>query len=496
MGYNTLMLYTEDTYEVNNQPYFGHLRGRYTKDELKELDAFCNSIGIELVPCIQTLAHLNGMFRWQKEYDDINDCDDILLAEEEKTYKLIEDMISTLSECFTTRKIHIGMDEAYKIGTGKYQQKHGIKDRFDIINNHLHKVCSITRKYNFEPMVWSDMFCKLALGTQNQYEKVDFSIIKEKANLPEDISLVYWDYYHTEYDHYVNMIKTNKAFNRKVYFAGGAWTWPGFAPRNGYSIKTTDAAVKACNDCGVDGMFFTMWGDDGDECSKFAVLPSLMFAAEATRGNTDIESIKKKFKDITGCDFDSFMLLDQFNMLNGKDEQGQSKLRLYNDIFLGTKDYLCTEEDSAFYASLAEKIKNASGKGEFSYMFDVYEKYAKVLEIKSALGIRTRKAYLGKDTRALKEIICDYDTLSDRLEEFYASYKSEWFRENKPHGFDVQDIRLGGLMRRVQSCKERLANFIDGKINEIPELSEPVLEGVGYEHWGRLISANVITCSL
>ena len=83
MGYNTLMLYTEDTYEVNNQPYFGHLRGRYTKDELKELDAFCNSIGIELVPCIQTLAHLNGMFRWQKEYDEINDCDDILLAEEE-----------------------------------------------------------------------------------------------------------------------------------------------------------------------------------------------------------------------------------------------------------------------------------------------------------------------------------------------------------------------------------------------------------------------------
>ena len=24
MGYNTLMRYTEDTYEVNNQPYFGH----------------------------------------------------------------------------------------------------------------------------------------------------------------------------------------------------------------------------------------------------------------------------------------------------------------------------------------------------------------------------------------------------------------------------------------------------------------------------------------
>ncbi|MBQ5591086.1 MAG: hypothetical protein IIU65_05340 [Clostridia bacterium] len=28
LGYNTLMLYTEDTYEVDNQPYFGYLRGK------------------------------------------------------------------------------------------------------------------------------------------------------------------------------------------------------------------------------------------------------------------------------------------------------------------------------------------------------------------------------------------------------------------------------------------------------------------------------------
>ena len=40
MGYNTLMLYTEDTYEVNNQPYFGHLRGRYSKDEIKKIKGF------------------------------------------------------------------------------------------------------------------------------------------------------------------------------------------------------------------------------------------------------------------------------------------------------------------------------------------------------------------------------------------------------------------------------------------------------------------------
>ena len=39
MGLNTFMLYTEDTYEIEGYPYFGHLRGRYTKAEMKELIA-------------------------------------------------------------------------------------------------------------------------------------------------------------------------------------------------------------------------------------------------------------------------------------------------------------------------------------------------------------------------------------------------------------------------------------------------------------------------
>lgn len=30
IGYNTVLLYTEDTYEVNAEPYFGYMRGRYT----------------------------------------------------------------------------------------------------------------------------------------------------------------------------------------------------------------------------------------------------------------------------------------------------------------------------------------------------------------------------------------------------------------------------------------------------------------------------------
>ena len=62
LGYNALELYTEDTYEIPSEPYFGHIRGRYTQKELKELDAYAKQYGIELIPCIQTLAHLDNIF--------------------------------------------------------------------------------------------------------------------------------------------------------------------------------------------------------------------------------------------------------------------------------------------------------------------------------------------------------------------------------------------------------------------------------------------------
>ena len=142
MGYDTLMLYTEETYEVDEEPFFGYMRGRYTKEELKKLDRVLAGYGVELVPCIQTLAHLKCMFRWD-EYRDIRDCDDILLIDEEKTYQLLERMFSTLRQCVSTTKIHVGMDEAYNVGLGKHLERYGYEDRFQLICRHLNKVCEL-----------------------------------------------------------------------------------------------------------------------------------------------------------------------------------------------------------------------------------------------------------------------------------------------------------------------------------------------------------------
>ena len=57
MGYNRMMLYTEDTFLVDTYPYFGYMRGAYTEEELKEIVSYGEKLGIECVPCIETLSH-------------------------------------------------------------------------------------------------------------------------------------------------------------------------------------------------------------------------------------------------------------------------------------------------------------------------------------------------------------------------------------------------------------------------------------------------------
>ncbi len=495
-GYDSLMLYMEDVFEVNNEPYFGHMRGRYTKTELKELDVYCNSIGIELIPAVQTLAHLNGMFKWWDTYDKINDIDDVLLVGEDRTYELIDNILATVSECFTTRKVHIGMDEAFKVGLGKYLQKYGYEDRFELINRHLHKVCEIASKYDFEPMVWSDMFTTLALNNADYYADISGEDIKKHSNLPDNVSLVYWDYYSDDYDHYVKMIEKTKVFGNSVLFTGGIWTWRGFTPDNDYSMRITSVAMKACRDCQIKDTFYAMWGDDGGECSKWVLLPSIFYTALISKGNTDIEVIKGKFFDRFGMKFEDFFLLDKADKVGELHNRGSaSKYLFYNDPFNGLFDMRISGNENQFYADLRDEIDGIEVSEEFECSFAYIRELCDVLSVKSELGFKTRQYYKANDKKALQQLAVDDYTLTIyKIQKFYKTFQTMWFSENKPHGFDVQDIRIGALIQRLESCQERLMDYCEGKYDNIPELEEDVIaEAASATAWSRMVTANVLS---
>src|SRR5699024_4505242 len=108
-----------DTYEVADLPYFGYLRGAYSAGEIKEIVAFAALFGMEVVPAIQTLAHLTQFLKWFPN-QELQDDGNTLLIGEEKVYEAIEKMLASCQQLYQTKRIHLGMDEAYQAGLGRY----------------------------------------------------------------------------------------------------------------------------------------------------------------------------------------------------------------------------------------------------------------------------------------------------------------------------------------------------------------------------------------
>lgn len=504
MGYNTVFLYMEDTYEVIDEKYFGYMRGRYSIEEMKQIDDMCASLGIEAIPCIQTLAHLKTYFKWKQVEVD---CDDILLVGEKRSYELISNMFKTLSECFRSKKIHIGMDEAHMLGKGQYFSKNGYKSPNEIIKRHLEQICEIAKPYNYQLLLWSDMFLRSWNNGEyyfNEYKEAPKEVV---SALPKEVTPVYWDYYNEREEKYDIMIKIHKQFSKDVWFAGGAWCWTGFAPLNKLSIRLMKEAMLACHSNKVKNIFFTMWGDDGMECSHFSQLPALLCLAEYAKGNFDDNKIKQKFKRIVGIDFDDFMKVDLPNFLPNEPKYAESpsKYMLYSDPFLGFLDYTVSSRVGEIYKEHKNELVSVAKKTrKFGYVFKTLAELCSALEIKYELGVKTREAYQNNDKGELKRLADnEYLSLQKRIRSFHKALKLQWNKDNKSCGFEVQDARLGGLTMRLDTCREQLLDYVNGKIEKIEELECEILplpfskvpQGtpIDYGAYGRIMTANVLT---
>ena len=490
-GYNMIQLYTEDTYEVDNEPYFGYMRGRYTKEELADIVCYCESIGGEVIPCIQTLAHLNQIFR-NADYGRIRDTDDILLVGAERTYQLIESMFSTLRQVFKTDYIHIGMDEAHMLGLGKYLDRNGFRNRFDILSEHLARVVQISKEYGFTPIMWSDMFFRLA--NHGEYYTLEDTVTEEiVAKCPEGVELVYWDYYHNDIRYYDNMIAQHKKFGRDVWFAGGAWCWNGFAPSNKWSIESMSVAMRSCAANDIENVFFTMWGDNGKECSFYSVLPSLYTFRKIYDGITDENEIKRLFKEETGEDYDAMMALDLPNRVPPDDLilSNVSKVMLYNDPLLGVFDPAVDPAAAEKYRAHAKTLYEYAVGSKYAYIFESEASLCELLSYKYDLGARARKAYADKDRESMKQISADTERAIELNEVFHRKFKTLWMKENKAFGFEVQELRIGGLALRLRSAKETFTAYANGEIDSIEEFDVEQLDYMRSGTKGKMPRLNV-----
>lgn len=482
MGYSNFQLYMEDTYALPKDKYFGYFRGAYTGEELQEIERYAASYGMSFIPCIQTLAHLSAYVKWQvASVQSVRDVDDVLLIGDYGTYELIEQMFQALS-VLESRRVNIGMDEAYLVGLGRYLDLHGYQNRGLIMCQHLERVLDIADKYGFHCSMWSDMFFKL-LTKSKDYSgelEIDQEVQAYLNRLKKRVTLVYWDYYQLDREIYAEKFAKHQVIGEEIAFAGGAWKWMGYTPDNAFSLKIAPEAHAACQRYAVKEVTITGWGDNGGECSTFGILPSLQAWAELTYRDS-LDGLADHFEVVSGVSLDDFLLLDKPNQTpsNPQTKSGfnPSRYILYQDILCPLlQEHIDEVADRQHFVETVDELTAVSDKtGDFAYLFATQAQLCRVLAIKSHISFDIRQAYKATDAVALQATLPILEELLQQLEEFRQLYSQQWLSENKVFGLDTVDIRLGGLEGRIKRAHQRISAYLNGQIAQLEELEVELL---------------------
>jgi len=475
MGLNMCMLYAEDTYQVPGEPFFGYLRGAYSQAEMRSFDRCAASLGIEMLPCIQALAHLEQVLQWPA-YKEYRDTSAVLLADDDKTYCLVEKMIRTACAPFRSKRIHLGMDEAMGIGLGRHREIHGDANAFDILNRHLARVTRICRRLDLKPMIWSDMYFRIGSRDHEYYDTAAVIPAEVARRIPRDVQLVYWDYYHEDAAFYADFIDRHRALAGDPVMAGGVWTWNHFWTDLRFSFKVTGACMTACKSKGLREAFVTLWGDDGNECDIFSALPGIQFFAEhGYAEKVDPELLPARLRATSGCDFDPMVRasdVDNLPWRKGGLSANPAKWLLWQDPLLAFLDPLVDRLPlKEHYAKIASDLDAAARKpGNARLRFPA--QLARVVSLKVDLRRRLARAQAKRDTKAMRSLVAgDLARLTREVRKLWCLHRAMWLSQYKPFGWEVIEHRYGGLVARLESAAERLLAWASGKGPALPELS-------------------------
>ena len=500
MGYDMAMLYTEDTVKLESREYFGYMRGRYLPSQFKAIDDYAYTYGIEIIPCIECYGHMEKYLFWS-EARDIKDTNGVLLAREEKTFEFVEELIKTVSGCLRSKRIHIGMDEAWDMGRGRFLDKHGYVPPFEIFTEYMDGLMEIIRRLGLKPMMWSDMYFRMGNPAHRYYEE-DTVIPPEVAErIPEDMELVFWHYGEkSQCDDY--MLKKHCELGRRTIYAGGLWSWIGHFPEHNYTIQTVRFSLDACRNNGVREAMATIWTNDNAECDLFCNLFGLSYFAELCFDkNASEDKLRSRFEACTGGSYDGFWAMslyhNDFDVNNDYPNYSKrflGKHLFWQDIMEGLFDtHLYEKPMSSHYAASAVKMREFKND-RWDELYRLAEKTFDYLAVKTLIAERLVPAYKDGNRDILTEIAeVLLPLLKERTVSLHEAHRELWFKHNNVIGWANLDIRYAGVAARCDTAILLLKRYLDGKDDIIASLEEPRLHRSlsGFVHYSAISSPNL-----
>ena len=221
-------------------------------------------------------------------------------------------------------------------------------------------------------------------------------------------------------------------------------------------------------------IFATVW-HNGSEGSLILSMAGLAWYADYDyHGGYDEESVKTCFR--YACEGVSYDDLMKFEFPEHPDGSLLSLTRafLYNDPMLGLVDkHLEGMDLGTYYRQVSAQLAQAvEGTGVFRHACETILRLSELLEYKADFGVRLREAYLAADRDTLAKMAEECDCIAARIDALRKAHRKAWMKDNKPFGWEVHDIRYGGLIARFDTVKERLTAYLNGEAESLDELTE------------------------
>lgn len=294
LRFNQLQLYVEHTFAFARHEVVWRDASPLTAEEIRAADAYCSARGIELVPNLNSLGHVE---RWLKHeaYRHLAECPDGFFHEVFKmhraagTFAVGEESADFMGELyreflpnFSSEKFNVGGDEPWELGQGRSRalcEKIGRRAAYVGQMIRLKKRAEACGK---KIMFWGDV------------------LLGEDGALPPEFLAgtipVVWGYEAGHpFDAQCFRVRAaleeisggngrGNAGGAEFYLAAGTSSWLSFGTRQTNAFANIRAACAAARRHGARGVLLTAWGDFGYHNPYSANLLPLIFASAEMRG--------------------------------------------------------------------------------------------------------------------------------------------------------------------------------------------------------------------
>ena len=396
----------------------------------------------------------------------------------------VSEMLTFWAENCRSRTIHIGMDETHDLGRGKYLDRFGWQRNFDIFNRHLIRVCQICRELGLEPLIWSDMYFRMGSASGSYYDPAAVIPADILSGIPEETTLVYWDYYHLNEDFYRQMIDAHRNFGRKVAVASGLWTWARLSYDHNFTVERAEPCIRAGAGCQMDEFFFTMWGDDGAYCNFDTAFAGLLWGADVAYGNDgkDQEKLEKMARSCFNTSFSQAVRASEMNFSAPHRDNGVGtcSILLWDDPIMGVGWRQLNLDDEKTYSDFTAALTASLEQDFYPMPLAVSRTLLAKLQLRKNLLTACRE----NNQALLKEITEKYiPETAGCLRQLLEEFRTQWLKNYRFAGLENIQIRLAGNLIRLEELDRRITDTLNGNQNLFPELSvesdprcQPIME--------------------